>query len=250
MRFEWFVKQIIGTINGKTDISYALLTPERSTTVDGALRYVGNAIQIYVGDKHVYVDIPLYMYDTALVLRATCPIQNNDTVTAMVRATYASANVTLKALFFHSIETLAMCEDACDRIRIDVIGVVRYFCQWCLDKASYSHSTDLLRGWMAADMVDIPVHLSYSAHPDTGNIVFHDPTRELRHDDMTRYGWISVLATAYQPEAKPYVAAESAVNDLANTDLQLMFNAGCGREIHHWRPAINEIAIPSLKALV
>lgn len=35
MRFEWYIKQIIAAVNGNAETNFTLLTPERSTSVDG-----------------------------------------------------------------------------------------------------------------------------------------------------------------------------------------------------------------------
>lgn len=257
MRFEWFIKQILASINGKTDINYTILTPERSTSVDGVLRYVGDTVQIYVGENRVFVDTPVYVFDTAMVLRAECPIVNDETAAAIIRATYASGNVFLKALFFHSVETAGQLDEISNYyncVRIGIVAVVRHFCQDLVDvqraKAYRIHSSDLLSGWLGVDMVDTSVHLRFSAHPDTGNIVFHDPNAELRPDDMTKYGWLTIQAVPYQAAASKDTVAETTVTELCPSDLRLMYNAGCGREIRHWDLAVNALALPSLKSLI
>lgn len=257
MRFEWYIKQIIAAVNGNAETNFTLLTPERSTSVDGTLRYVAETMQVYVGKTHVYVDTPVYMFDTVLVMRAECPIVNDEIEASVIRAVYASANVFLKALFFHSVESTANPEEISSYyncVRVGVIAAVRHFCQWLidpeLDKKFRTHSTDLLCGWLSLDMEDVPVHLRFSEHPDTGSIVFHGLAEELRPDDMTKYGWLTALVAPYQAGANKNTISETAVSELSETDLRLMYNAGCGRMVLHWELAVSALALPSLKSLI
>lgn len=257
MRFEWFVKQILSTINGKTDIQYSILTPERATTANGSLRYVGDTISIYVGENSVTVDTPIFVYDCEFVLRAECPVTKETLVENIVSSAYGASNIFLKALFFHSVEAggdVELVSEYSRAMRNGVVGVVRHFCQWIIDakhdKAFYTHSEDILVGWIAGNRVDEPVHLLFSIDQDTGGVVFHDPLAGQSPSDMNKYGWITAVVTAYQDAGKRETGPWDAKEELPKADLRVMFNAGCGRNINNWELGVSQLANPALKMLM